>query len=128
MDEIAAYHKGFPKAQRQILDLLREELDGMLGRENSKLWHGAPVWFVENNPVAGYSINSRGVCLLFWNGRNFLDVDLIPVGKFFAAEKRYQTLDDIVLPELRNLIKQAQFRIWDSVSFQKEQRAKRQSK
>lgn len=122
MDPISSYNKAQKKSQLEVLELLQRELDKVLGSENAKVWHGAPVWFVGENPVAGYSINSRGICLLFWNGQNFLDADLIPVGKYFAAEKRYQRIEDVVIPELRKLIKQSKDRVWDSKSFLKKLR------
>ena len=102
---------------------LREELDKALGQDNSKLWHGSPVWFVGENPVAGYSVNSRGVCLLFWNGKAFKDPSLKPVGKFFAAELRYTDASEIKVTKLRGLIKQAKAKVWDSVGHIRNARA-----
>ncbi len=96
------------------MKMLREELDRALGQDRSKLWHGAPVWFVGENPVAGYSVNSRGVCLLFWNGKSFKDTSLYPVGKFFAAELRFTDVSEIKVTKLRGLIKLAKTNVWDS--------------
>ena len=117
MDEIAGYHKSFTSQQAKVMQKLREELDKALGQEHSKLWHGAPVWFVGDNPVAGYSVNSRGVCLLFWNGKSFKDTSLYPVGKFFAAELRYTELSEIKVTKLRVLIRQAKNNVWDSAGY-----------
>jgi hypothetical protein len=114
MDEIANYHKSFSPQQVKVMKMLREELDTVLGQQHAKLWHGAPVWFVGQNPVAGYSVNSRGVCLLFWNGRAFKEDSLHPVGKFFAAELRFTDASEIRVTKLRGLIKQAKANVWDS--------------
>lgn len=123
MDEIAKYHKTHSPQQAELMQKLREELDKALGKEQSKLWHGAPVWFVGQNPVAGYSVNSRGVCLLFWNGKTFKNPSLHPVGKFFAAELRYTDVSEIQLTKLRGLIRQAKTNVWDSVGYARKARA-----
>ncbi len=116
MDPIAQYHKPFSASQKVIIRTLRAELDKILGPANSKIWHGAPVWFVGDNPVAGYSVNSRGVCLLFWNGRAFKEDSLHNVGKFYAAEVRYNDVSEIKVTKLRSLIKKAKTQVWDSAS------------
>ena len=124
MDEITQYHKNYSAKQAKVMKALRQELDKALGQEQSKLWHGAPVWFVGENPVAGYSVNSRGVCLLFWNGQSFKDASLHAVGKFFAAELRYSDVSEIQVTKLRGLIRQAKTNVWDSVSYTRKARAK----
>ena len=122
MDAIAQYHKQFSAPQKTVMNQLRVELDKILGQENSRLWHGAPVWFVGENPVAGYSVNKRGVCLLFWNGRAFKDNSLHNVGKFFAAEARFNDPTEIKVTKLRALIKNAKSNVWDSVAHMKKAR------
>ncbi len=124
MDEIGQYHKQYSSQQAKVMKALREELDKALGQEHSKLWHGAPVWFVGQNPVAGYSVNSRGVCLLFWNGKAFKDASLHAVGKFFAAELGFTDVSEIQVTKLRGLIKQAKTNVWDSVGYTRKARAK----
>ena len=124
MDEITQYHKNYSAKQAKVMKALRQELDKALGQEHSRLWHGAPVWFVGENPVAGYSVNSRGVCLLFWNGQSFKEASLHPVGKFFAAELRYTDVSEIQVTKLRGLIRQAKTNVWDSVGYARKARAK----
>lgn len=128
LTEIETYNKGFDGDQFEILELLKANLDSSLGKESSKIWHGAPVWFVGENPVAGYSINSRGVCLLFWNGQNFKEHNLHKVGKFFAAEKRYHKAAEVDEAEVRGLIDQSKKLVWDSVGFLRQKRSSVQSK
>ncbi len=124
MDQISQYHKNYSAQQAKVMKNLREELDKAFGQEQSRLWHGAPVWFVGENPVAGYSVNSRGVCLLFWNGQAFKDPSLHPVGKFYAAELRFLDVSEIKLTKLRGLIRQAKTNVWDSVGYSRQARAK----
>lgn len=123
---LASYHKQFEPRVKKIMLLLKAELDAGLGEANCKLYHGAPVWFVGENPVAGYSLNSRGVCLLFWNGQNFKSANLHKVGKFFAAELRLNSVDDIDTKELKSLIAKSKKQVWDSATYMKQ--AKAQSK
>ena len=56
-----------------------------LATAESKVWHGHPVWFIDGNPIAGYSIKKSGVQVLFWSGQSFKTAGLKPIGKFKAA-------------------------------------------
>ena len=53
-----------------------------------KIWHGNPVWFIDGNPIVGYSKLKNCIQLLFWSGATF-EENLQPVGKYKAAEVRY---------------------------------------
>lgn len=48
-----------------------------------------PVWFLDGNPVVGYSKLKDSVRLLFWSGQSFRSTGLEPEGKFKAAEVRF---------------------------------------
>jgi len=50
---IAAYARSQPPAIRTMCNLLRELIDAALPTATSKVWHGSPVWFVDENPVVG---------------------------------------------------------------------------
>src|SRR5262245_55203780 len=69
-----------------IFKALRSEIDATLPQAASKIWHGAPVWFVDDYPVVGYSLKAGKASLLFWNGKALGEPALKPVGKHFAAE------------------------------------------
>jgi hypothetical protein len=56
----------------------------LIGTE-SKVWHGHPVWFLNGNPIVGYSKLKSGIQLLFWSGQSFEEMSLINTGKFKAA-------------------------------------------
>jgi hypothetical protein len=71
------------------------------------------VWFLEGNPVVGYSVHREGTRLLFWSGQSFDDPALSPVGKFKAAELRYATVADIRVNVLRRCLRNAQAIQWD---------------
>ena len=124
---IDSYHKQFEPTVKKIMLQLKAELDAGLGEANCKLYHGAPVWFVGENPVAGYSLNSRGVCLLFWNGQNFNSAKLHRVGKFFAAELRFHSVEEINPKELKSLIAKSRKLVWDSAQHIKDAKARSRS-
>lgn len=68
---IDAYHNTQAPADKAICDSLRQIIDAALPEAQSKIWHGHPVWFLDGNPVVGYSKLKDLVRLLFWSGRSF---------------------------------------------------------
>lgn len=93
---------------------LRAEIRSCIRGTTSKVWHGAPVWFVGETPVVGYSVPAKGgVALLFWNGQAFGEPDLTPVGKFKAAQVRFADVSEIQVAPLRRWLKKAETEIWD---------------
>src|SRR5512145_1311777 len=85
-DQIAAYSQAQPLAFRTICDVLRELIDTALPKATSKVWHGSPVWFIDDNPVVGYNATAKTVNLLFWNGQALDEAGLKPVGKYRTAQ------------------------------------------
>jgi hypothetical protein len=49
----------------------------------SKIWHAHPVWFLDGNPVVGYSKQKPGIRLMFWSGADFDEEGLNIRGKKF---------------------------------------------
>ena len=114
VNPIAAYATSLSKADAAICRALRAEIDGALPRATSRVWHGAPVWFVGDTPVVGYNSTARGgVNLLFWNGQAFTEPALEPVGKFKAAQLHFDHVAQIDSRALRRLLALAGTRIWD---------------
>ena len=113
-DPIAAYSARLPAGNKAICAQLRKEIDSALPDTVSKVWHGAPVWFVGETPVVGYSKTAKGdVSLLFWNGQAFDDPALRPIGKFQAAEARFEDAKQIDAKSLRRWLKHAGTKLWD---------------
>ena len=54
-----------------IVELLSNEIEKNLPEASSKIWHGAPVWFLDDNPIVGYSRRKAGIVLMFWSGQSF---------------------------------------------------------
>src|SRR5690348_12665281 len=93
------YNKTQSADDRQICDLLAQVIERCLGEAENKVWHGHPVWFIDGNPVVGYSKLKDCIRLLFWSGQSFNTVGKIPglepEGKFKAAEVRYTAVNQV---------------------------------
>ena len=70
-ETIQEYNRGQKKDDKALCDLLKKEIDRSLSKSESKIWHGAPVWFLDGNPIVGYHILKDRVRLLFWSGQSF---------------------------------------------------------
>lgn len=86
MEGIDAYIDGLTEPNRSICGKLRKIIDRTIVGAASRLYHGAPVWFIAGNPILGLSIKQGKVALLFWSGQSFAAGGLAAVGKHKAAE------------------------------------------
>lgn len=111
--DVATYNVSQSEMDRTVCDALAGHIAKALPEAESKVWHGHPVWFLEGNPVVGYSTHKKGTRLLFWSGQSFDEPGLSPVGKFKAAEARYSTLADINAKVLRGWLRKARAIQWD---------------
>ena len=87
--DIISYSESLSNHDQQICQRLMEAIELHLPQATSKIWHGNPVWFIDENPIVGYSKLKDHVQLLFWSGQSFDEAGLTPVGKHKAAEARY---------------------------------------
>lgn len=111
--DILSYHQSLAAEDRAVCDLLHAEISKVLPEAESKVWHAHPVWFLEGNPIVGYSKLKGGVRLLFWSGQSFEEEGLAVEGKFKAAEARYVTVDDVKVTPLRRWLKKSREIQWD---------------
>lgn len=111
--DIPSYNNAQHDEERAICDVLRKEIDRALPKAESKIWHGAPVWFLEGNPVVGYQKLKNRVRILFWSGQSFEEEGLVPEGTFKAAEASYIVASDIKVTPLRRWLKKAKEIQWD---------------
>lgn len=114
---VAAYSEAQAPAFRAICEALRKRIDAALPKAASRVWHGSPVWFLDGNPVVGYSATASAVHLLFWNGRAFGDALLEPVGKHRAAQARFADAAAIDPKAVRRWLKKAGADVFDSRAF-----------
>ena len=123
-DDIDAYAKKQKPKQKSVVDSLRKTIDAALPKATSKVWHGHPVWFIGENPVVGYSTKTTGVALLFWNGQEFGEPALTPIGKFHTAELKYTDEADIDSKLLARCLRKSKTNIWDAVAWRRQAMAK----
>src|SRR5262245_4079932 len=126
-DSIAAYSEAQQPAFRTMCDRLRELIDATLPKASCRVWHGSPVWFVDDNPVVGYNATKKTVNLLFWNGQAFDEPGLAPVGKFRAAQAVFSDAAEIDPTVIRRLLKKAGSDVFDSKTFFKKLRKAKSS-
>ena len=66
-----------------------------LPKAEGKVWHGHPVWFINGNPVVGYSLKKAGIEVLFWSGQSFKLEGLRAIGRFKAAGISVPSIKDL---------------------------------
>jgi hypothetical protein len=110
---IQAYHHSLPTDEQAIADMLFHEINRRLPQAENKLWHGHPVWFLDGNPIVGYSLRKCGLNLMFWSGQSFDEPDLKKEGKFKAAEICYTTASQVDTASLKRWLEKAQTIQWD---------------
>ncbi len=111
--EILAYNTSLRAEDSVICNLLANETDRHLPEAESKIWHRHPVWFLEGNPVVGYSKLKDAVRLLFWSGQSFEEAGLQKEGSFKAAEARYTSAEQINIDDLKQWLQKARDIQWD---------------
>lgn len=108
-----AYNARQSPADRAICELLAREIDRALPGAENKVWHAHPVWFLDGNPIVGYSKLKDAVRLLFWSGQSFTTAGLANEGKFKAAEARYATVGEVNTTVLRKWLAESRDIQWD---------------
>ncbi|MDF2455196.1 MAG: hypothetical protein K0R51_1189 [Cytophagaceae bacterium] len=111
--DIETYNEKQSVEDREICRVLSKEICNTLPEAENKIWHGHPVWFLEGNPVVGYSKLKNSVRLLFWSGQSFEEEGLQNEGSFKAAEARYTSVEEINAKDLKRWLKKAKDIQWD---------------
>lgn len=99
--DILLYNSQQEPIYKEICVRLAEIISAELPEAEHKIWHAHPVWFLDGNPIVGYSKLKGSVRLLFWSGQSFDETGLTNEGKFKAAEKRYTELPQIEEEEIK---------------------------
>lgn len=107
------YNRSLDQEDQAICDLLARTIDETLPEAENKIWHAHPVWFLEGNPVVGYSKLKGCVRLLFWSGQSFEEAGLSPEGKFKAAEARFTSAEQVDAQALQRWLSKAREIQWD---------------
>lgn len=111
---ITEYHLNLSSDEQEICHLLSDAINRELGDAESKLWHAHPVWFLEGNPIVGYSRQKKGIRLMFWSGADF-DEPLLAVRgeKFKDASVFFNAAEDIPLDDLVRWLGKSREIQWD---------------
>ena len=107
------YNESLSLADREICDILAREIEKNLAEAENKIWHAHPVWFLDGNPIVGYSKLKNCVRLLCWSGQSFDEEGLQPEGKFKAAEARYTAAEQVDGKQLKRWLSKAREIQWD---------------
>ena len=59
------YHEQLNADEKEIASLLETLINKELGEAESKIWHAHPVWFINGNPIVGYSKQKKALDLCF---------------------------------------------------------------
>lgn len=112
--EIEQYNDKQVESDKEICDFLVKIIDRELTDAESKLWHGHPVWFLNGNPIVGYSKEKKGIRLMFWSGLDFNEDKLnMKGGKFKDASIFYNDATDIVPEDLKRWLEKSREIQWD---------------
>ena len=112
--EMQSYNDKQIPEDKSICDQLAKIIDSELTTAESKMWHAHPVWFLDGNPIVGYSKQKAGIRLMFWSGADF-DEELLSVrgAKFKDASVFYNHVLDIKSEDLERWLQKSKEIQWD---------------
>lgn len=115
MDEgTKEYNARLSDNDQKICEVLASEIDRGLPKAENKVWHAHPVWFLDGNPIVGYSKQKPGIRLMFWSGADFeQDGLIVRGGKFKDASIFYNDVEEIDTKVLRRWLKESKSIQWD---------------
>jgi len=112
--DLRSYHQQLYPAYEAICDLLASTIENELTEATHKIWHAHPVWFLDDNPTAGYSKQKKGIRLMFWSGADFEEERLsVRGGKFKDASVFFNSVEEINTDELIRWLKKSREIQWD---------------
>jgi hypothetical protein len=111
---IQAYLSNLSETDRTICEFLLEILNRELPMAESKIWHRHPVWFIQGNPIVGFSKQKKGIRLMFWSGADFEEEALNVRGnKFKDASIFYTDISEVDPSALTQWLQKAIIIQWD---------------
>ena len=112
--QIEDYHLSQTEIDRKIFLELFEIISENLPEAEDKIWHSHPVWFLDGNPIVGYSKQKNGIRLMFWSGKSFNEEKLnILGGKFQDASIFYNSVNEINVNDLKIWLEKSREIQWD---------------
>jgi hypothetical protein len=112
--EIKTYNDNQTSDDKAICNLLAHTIAKELTEAESKIWHAHPVWFLNGNPIVGYSKQKAGLRLMFWSGADFEEDNLNIRGeKFKDASIFYTSVAQINVEDLKRWLNKSREIQWD---------------
>lgn len=112
--DIKIYNDKQTPTDREICEQLAAIINDKLTEAENKIWHAHPVWFLDGNPIVGYSRQKAGIRLMFWSGADFDEIGLSVRGqKFKDASVFYQSASEIAVTDLKRWLKKSIEIQWD---------------
>lgn len=112
--DIRDYNDSQTAEDKAICDLLASEIAKHLPDAENKIWHRHPVWFLDGNPITGYSKQKKGLRLMFWSGADFEEEKLDVKGeKFRDASVFYHDASEVNIEDLKRWLEKSRDIQWD---------------
>jgi uncharacterized protein YdhG (YjbR/CyaY superfamily) len=112
--DIISYNQKLESDDEKIANILSGAICRYLPEAENKIWHAHPVWFIDGNPIVGYSKQKRGIRLMFWSGKSFDEEKLNVEGeKFQDASVFYNDLNEIDDENLKCWLEKSKEIQWD---------------
>ena len=112
--DIITYNDQQETGYKEICNVLAGIIDKELTKSEGKIWHAHPVWFLDGNPIVGYSKQKAGIRFMFWSGADFEEEGLNIVGKKFKdASVFYNDVAEIRTKDIKRWLKKSKEIQWD---------------
>jgi len=112
--EIQSYNEQKTETDKEICDIIANTINHELKEAENKIWHAHPVWFIDGNPIVGYSKQKNGIRLMFWSGADFNEDALSIRGmKFKDASIFYNKASEVIIDDLIRWLKKSREIQWD---------------
>ena len=114
------YNNSLSDDDRAVCDALATEIDRALPKAENKIWHAHPVWFLDGNPIVGYSKQKPGIRLMFWSGASFDEEGLnVPPRKFKDSSIFLNSLSELDEKALKRWLRKSKDIQWDYKNIMK---------
>ena len=111
-NEVLKYNESLDEVK--LCNQLATLIDIHLKNSENKIWHGHPVWFLDGNPIVGYSKQKKGIRFMFWSGADFEETRLpIRGGKFKDASVFYHSEAEINTSDIKRWLEKSEQIQWD---------------
>lgn len=112
--DIQEYNSKLSEEAGEICNRIATTIETALPEATCKIWHSHPVWFLDGNPIVGYSQQKKGIRLMFWSGADFEEDQLSIRGeKFKDASIFYNHNTEINVEDLIRWLQKSRVIQWD---------------